>query len=74
MKPVNWSTEKNMRLKVERGVSFEEELSAAMSHGAFLMFETTQMQASTRTNVCWWFGSAAMPIWCRSWKQKVKSF
>ena len=35
MKPVNWSTEKNMRLKVERGVSLEEELSA-MSHGGLL--------------------------------------
>ena len=72
MKPVNWNTEKNIRLKAERGVSFEEVLSA-MSHEAFLMFKTIQMQASTRTNVCWWFGFAAMPIWCRLWKLKVKS-
>lgn len=35
MKPVNWSTEKNIRLKAERGVSFEEVLSA-MSHGGIL--------------------------------------
>ena len=28
MKPVNWNTEKNIRLKAERGVSFEEVLSA----------------------------------------------
>ncbi|MHB1621485.1 MAG: BrnT family toxin [Sulfuricella sp.] len=35
MKPVNWSTEKNIRLKAERGVSFEEVLSA-MSHGGLL--------------------------------------
>ncbi len=35
MKPVNWSTEKNIRLKAERGVSFEEVLSA-MAHGALL--------------------------------------
>lgn len=35
MKPINWSTEKNIRLKLERGVSFEEVL-AAMAHGALL--------------------------------------
>lgn len=35
MKPVNWSTEKNIRLKAERGVSFEEVLSA-LSHGGLL--------------------------------------
>jgi uncharacterized DUF497 family protein len=35
MKPVNWSTEKNIRLKAERNVSFEEVLSA-MSHGGIL--------------------------------------
>jgi hypothetical protein len=35
MKPVNWNTEKNIRLKAERGVSFEEVLSA-MSHGGLL--------------------------------------
>jgi uncharacterized DUF497 family protein len=35
MKPVNWSTEKNIYLKAERGVSFEEVVSA-MSHGGFL--------------------------------------
>lgn len=35
MKPVNWSTEKNIRLKAERGVSLEEVLSA-MSNGNLL--------------------------------------
>ena len=35
MKPVHWNTEKNIRLKAERGVSFEEVLSA-MSHGGIL--------------------------------------
>lgn len=35
VKPINWNTEKNIRLKSERGVSFEEVL-AAMSHGALL--------------------------------------
>lgn len=35
MKPINWNTEKNISLKMERGVSFEEVL-AAMSHGALL--------------------------------------
>ncbi len=36
MKSVNWSTEKNIRLKAERGVSFEEVLSA-MSNGGLLV-------------------------------------
>ena len=36
MKPVNWSTEKNIRLKSERGVSFEE-VVAAMSNGGLLV-------------------------------------
>jgi hypothetical protein len=36
MKPVNWSTEKNIRLKAERGVSFEEVVSA-MSNGGLLV-------------------------------------
>jgi uncharacterized DUF497 family protein len=35
MKPINWNTDKNASLKMERGVSFEEVLSA-MSHGALL--------------------------------------
>ena len=35
MKPVGWNTEKNIRLKAERSVSFEEVLSA-MSHGGLL--------------------------------------
>ena len=35
MKPVNWNTTKNIRLKAERGVSFEEVLSA-ISHGGVL--------------------------------------
>lgn len=33
MKFANWSTEKNIRLKAERGVSFEEALSAMSSGG-----------------------------------------
>ncbi|MCP5277858.1 MAG: BrnT family toxin [Thiobacillus sp.] len=36
MKLVNWSTEKNIRLKAERGVSFEEVVSA-MSNGGLLV-------------------------------------
>ena len=36
MKPVNWNTEKNIRLKAERGVSFEETVSA-MSNGGLLV-------------------------------------
>lgn len=35
MKLANWSTEKNIRLKPERGVSFEEVMSA-MSNGGLL--------------------------------------
>jgi uncharacterized DUF497 family protein len=35
MKPVNWNTKKNTCLKAERGVSFEEVLSA-MAHGGLL--------------------------------------
>ena len=35
MKPINWNTTKNIRLKAERGVSFEEVLSA-ISHGAVM--------------------------------------
>ena len=35
MKPINWNTTKNIRLKAERGVSFEEVLSA-ISHGGVL--------------------------------------
>lgn len=35
MKPLNWSTEKNIHLKAERGVSFEEVVSA-IAHGALL--------------------------------------
>lgn len=33
---LNWSTEKNIRLKAERGVSFEEVVSA-MSNGGLLV-------------------------------------
>jgi len=36
MKPVNWNTEKNILLKAERGVSFEEVVSA-MSNGGLLV-------------------------------------
>jgi uncharacterized DUF497 family protein len=35
MKPIIWNSEKNIRLKSERGVSFEEVL-AAIAHGALL--------------------------------------
>ena len=33
MKPINWNTTKNIRLKAERGVSFEEVLSAIARGG-----------------------------------------
>ncbi len=36
MKPVRWNTEKNIRLKAERGVSFEEVVSS-MSNGGLLV-------------------------------------
>ena len=36
MKPVNWNTEKNICLKTERGVSFEEVVSS-MSNGGLLV-------------------------------------
>jgi uncharacterized DUF497 family protein len=36
MKPVNWNTEKNIRLKAERGVSFEE-VASAISNGGLLV-------------------------------------
>ena len=36
MKPVNWNTEKNIRLKAQRGVSFEEVVSA-ISNGDLLV-------------------------------------
>jgi uncharacterized DUF497 family protein len=35
MKPINWNSDKNLQLKAERGVSFEEVL-VAMSQGALL--------------------------------------
>ncbi len=35
MKPVNWNSDKNLQIKAERGVSFEEVL-VAMSQGALL--------------------------------------
>jgi uncharacterized DUF497 family protein len=35
MKPINWNADKNMQLKAERGISFEEVL-VAMSQGALL--------------------------------------
>ena len=35
MKPINWNSDKNMMLKAERGVSFEEVL-VAISQGALL--------------------------------------
>lgn len=39
MKPVNWNTEKNIRLKAERGVSFEEVLSAISNGGLLTVLE-----------------------------------
>ncbi|MDD2776573.1 MAG: BrnT family toxin [Gallionella sp.] len=35
MKPIHWNADKNIRLRTERGVSFEEVLSA-MSNGGLL--------------------------------------
>lgn len=35
MKPINWNSDKNMALKAERGISFEEVL-VAVSQGALL--------------------------------------
>jgi len=35
MKPINWNTDKNMQLKAERGISFEEVL-VAMYQGTLL--------------------------------------
>ena len=35
MKPINWNSDKNLQLKAERGISFEEVL-VAMSQGAIL--------------------------------------
>ena len=35
MKPINWNPDKNLALKTERGISFEEVL-VAISQGAFL--------------------------------------
>ncbi|ABK98574.1 BrnT family toxin [Pelobacter propionicus] len=35
MKPINWNSDKNVALKIERGVSFEEVL-VAISQGALL--------------------------------------
>jgi len=35
MKPINWNSDKNLALKAERGVSFEEVL-VAISQGALL--------------------------------------
>jgi uncharacterized DUF497 family protein len=39
MKPVNWSTEKNIRLKAERGVSFEEVVSAMSNEGLLVVLD-----------------------------------
>ena len=39
MKPVNWNTEKNIRLKAERDVSFEEILSAVANGGLLDVLE-----------------------------------
>jgi uncharacterized DUF497 family protein len=39
MKPVNWNTEKNIRLKAERGVSFEEVVSAISNGGLLVVLD-----------------------------------
>ena len=39
MKSVNWNTEKNIRLKAERGVSFEEVVSAMSNGGLLVMLD-----------------------------------
>lgn len=39
MKPVNWNTEKNIRLKAERGVSFEEAVSAMSNRGLLVVLD-----------------------------------
>ncbi len=39
MKPVNWSTEKNILLKAERGVSFEEVISAIANGGLLVVLD-----------------------------------
>jgi len=39
VKPVNWNTEKNIRLKAERGVSFEEVLSTMSSGGLLAVLD-----------------------------------
>jgi uncharacterized DUF497 family protein len=39
MKPMNWNTEKNIRLKAERGVSFEEVLSAISNGGLLVVLD-----------------------------------
>ncbi|MDX1253302.1 MAG: BrnT family toxin [Gammaproteobacteria bacterium] len=39
MKPVNWNTAKNIRLKAERGVSFEEVLSSMSNDGLLAVLD-----------------------------------
>ena len=50
MKPVNWSTEKNIRLKAERGVSFEEVVSAMSNGGLLVVLDhpNTELYANQR--------------------------
>jgi hypothetical protein len=39
MKPVSWSTGKNIRLKAERGIFFEEVLSTMSNGGLFVVLD-----------------------------------
>ncbi len=39
MKPVNWNTEKNIRLMAERGVSIEEVVSAISNGGLLVVLD-----------------------------------
>lgn len=50
MKPVSWNTEKNIRLKAERGVSFEEVLSAIANGGLLVVLDhpNTALYANQR--------------------------
>jgi len=72
MKPVNWSTEKNIRLKAERGVSFEEVLSAMSNGGLLVVLDcpNTDQYPNQRMFVVRF---VAMHIWCRLWKRNKRS-
>jgi len=46
MKPVNGSTEKNIRLKAERNVSFEEEILASFERGEWQLSAKGKLHVS----------------------------